>query len=77
MQIQRSIQTLSSPKLVLDLPESFAHQKVEILVITLNDETQSPHKKKYRTPPPEFSGKVKELGDIMSTVSAEDWGQTE
>lgn len=31
--------------------------------------------KKRRTPPPQFAGQVKELGDVMSTVSAADWGQ--
>lgn len=51
MQVQRSIKTLTSPHLVIDLPESFAHQKVEVLVITLNEDKQQP-KKKYRTPPP-------------------------
>jgi len=33
--------------------------------------------KKRRTPPPQFAGQVKELGDVMSTVSAPDWGQIE
>ncbi|NOQ34264.1 MAG: hypothetical protein GQ569_00020 [Methylococcaceae bacterium] len=75
MQVQRSIQTLNSPHWVIDLPESFAHQKVEILVITLDDKVET--KKKYRTSPPEFLGRVTELGDVMSSVSADDWGQGE
>ncbi|MGZ8222909.1 MAG: DUF2281 domain-containing protein [Methylobacter sp.] len=33
--------------------------------------------KKRRTPPPQFAGQVKELGDVMSTASAADWGQME
>lgn len=33
--------------------------------------------KKRRTPPPQFAGRIKELGDVMSTVSAADWGQAE
>lgn len=31
--------------------------------------------KKRRTPPFQFAGQVQELGDVMSTVSAADWGQ--
>lgn len=31
--------------------------------------------KKRRAPPPQFVGQVKELGDVMSSVSASDWGQ--
>ncbi|MDD4905089.1 MAG: hypothetical protein PHD39_02860 [Methylobacter tundripaludum] len=33
--------------------------------------------KKRRLPPPKFVGQVKELGDVMSSVSATDWGQME
>jgi len=33
--------------------------------------------KKRRAPPPQFVGQVKELGDVMSSVSATDWGQIE
>jgi hypothetical protein len=30
-----------------------------------------------RTPPPHFAGQVKELGDVIKTLSAEDWGLKE
>jgi hypothetical protein len=30
-----------------------------------------------RTPPSTFSGRVKELGDVIYTLSAEDWGLKE
>lgn len=33
--------------------------------------------KKRRTPPAQFAGQVKELGDVMSSVSAANWGQIE
>jgi len=33
--------------------------------------------KKRRAPPPQFVGQVKELGDVMSSVSATDWEQIE
>lgn len=73
MQIQRSIQTVDTPHLVIDLPESFVHKRVEILVITLDEAEPAPTPKR-RSPPPQFAGRVKELGDVMSSVSAEDWG---
>jgi len=74
MQIQRTIQTLETPHVVIEVPPSFLHRQVEILVITL-DEAESQTHQKRRTPPPQFAGRVRELGDVMSSVSAEDWGQ--
>jgi len=74
MQIQRTIQTLETPHVVVEVPESFLHRQVEILIITL-DETESQTHQKRRIPPPQFAGRVRELGDVMSLVSAEDWGQ--
>lgn len=74
MQIQRTIQTIDTPHLVIEVPASFVHRQVEILVITL-DETDSEPTRKRRVPPPQFAGRVKELGDVMSSVSADDWGQ--
>jgi hypothetical protein len=74
MQVQRTIQTVDSPHLAIEVPASFVHRQVEILVITL-DETDSQPTRKRRVPPPQFAGRVKELGDVMSSVSADDWGQ--
>jgi hypothetical protein len=73
MQVQRSIQTPTSSRLVIDLPDSFVNQRVEVLVVTLDEsEVVSPHKR--RVPPPQFVGKVKELGDVISSVPLSDWG---
>lgn len=73
MQVQRSIQTPTSSCLVIDLPDSFVNQRVEVLVVTLDEsEAVSPHKR--RVPPPQFAGKVKELGDVISSVPLSDWG---
>ncbi len=73
MQIQRTIQILETPNLVIDQPSSFAHKRVEILIMTL-DENEPKTAKQRQTPPPQLAGQVKELGDVMSTVSAADWG---
>lgn len=76
MQIQRTIQTLDAPHLVIDLPISFAHRRVEVLVMTI-DEIEPKLTKKRRTPPTQFAGQVKELGDVMSSAPFTDWGQCE
>jgi hypothetical protein len=74
MQIQRTIQTLDTPHLVIDLPASFAHQLVEVMVITLDEtknEAEPKPSKKRRRPPAQFAGQVKELGDVMTSISVE------
>lgn len=76
MQVQRLIEMVTSPRLVIDLPPSFVNHQVEILVLTLDD-SQSVNSGKKRTPPPQFAGRVRELGDVMSSVPAADWGITE
>jgi len=75
MQVQRTIQTVGSPHLVIEVPASFLHRQVEILVITL-DETESQPTRKRCVPPPQFAGRVKELGDVMTSVPADDWEQS-
>lgn len=76
MQVQRLIETVTSPRLVIDLPGSFVNHRVEILVVTL-DEPEPVYLPKRRTPPSQFAGRVKELGDVMSSVPSADWGITE
>ena len=76
MQVQRLIEMVTSPRLVIDLPSSFVNHRVEILVVTL-DESEPAQLRKKRTPPPQFVGKVRELGDVMSSVPPADWGITE
>ncbi len=75
MQVQRIIETVTSSHLVIDLPESFINHRVEILVLTLDD-PQITAPPKRRIPPPQFAGKVRELGDVMSSVPLSDWGIT-
>jgi len=76
MQVQRLIETVTSPRLVIDLPSSFVNHRVEILVVTV-DEPAPVQLRKKRTPPPQFVGRVRELGDVMSSVPPADWGITE
>jgi hypothetical protein len=65
---------VDTSNLVIEVPASFVHRQEEILVITM-DETDSQPTRKRRVSPPQFAGRVKESGDVMSSVSADDWGQ--
>jgi hypothetical protein len=76
MQIQRTIQTLDTPRLVIELPASFVHRQIEVLVITLDDNEPKTIKRR-RTPPSQMAGRVNELGDVLSSAPPEDWGQNE
>jgi hypothetical protein len=76
MQIQRTIQVLDTPRLVIELPASFVNQRIEVLVITLDESEPKPTQKR-RAPPPQMAGRVKELGDVLSSVPPEDWSQNE
>jgi hypothetical protein len=72
----------------IPVPEAFRHCRSEIIIWPLPaDTTQtnagksvSPEqnaKRKRRVPPPALAGKVRELGDVMSSASASDWGLDE
>ena len=73
MQIQRILQTVDTQNLVIQVPESFVNRQVEILVITL-DEYAPNSPQRRRVPPQQLVGRVKEKGDVISSVPAEDWG---
>ncbi|WPL18777.1 hypothetical protein Thiowin_03868 [Thiorhodovibrio winogradskyi] len=38
------------------------------------EDTEAFLQRKRRVPPPALAGKVRELGDVMSSASASDWG---
>jgi hypothetical protein len=62
-----------SPSLVIDLPKSFVSHRVEVLVITL-DEPEPISSRQKRKPPPQFAGKIKEIGDVITSAPPSDWG---
>ena len=76
MQVQRLIETVTSSRLVIDLPVSFVNHRVEVLVLTLND-PQPDSTVKKRKPPPQFAGRIRERGDVMSSIPPADWGINE
>lgn len=60
----------------IDIPQALQHRRIEVAVMLL-DEAQPPTPVRKRTPPPHFAGRVKELGDVLHTLSAEEWGLIE
>lgn len=73
MQIQRIIKTVETPDLYIQVSASFVHRQVEILVITL-DERETKDNQKRRIPPPQFAGRIEDVGDVMASIPIEDWG---
>ncbi len=61
----------------ISIPKFIQHQRVEVVILPLDEVSPNILPVKKRVPPPQFAGRVKELGDVMNTLSAEDWGLTE
>jgi hypothetical protein len=59
----------------IPVPPDFQHHRIEVTLWPLQTEEMSVSKPR-RTPPPQLAGKARDLGDIMSTLPATDWGQT-
>lgn len=72
MQIQRIIKTVETPDLYIQVPASFVHRQVEILVITL-DEIERNENQIRRVPPPQFAKRIEDIGDVMTSIPIEDW----
>ena len=75
MEAIREIKELKGNQLVLELPESFASSRVEILVLRIDDEheTENAIPGKKRQPSPALKG-TRIVGDILSPVIPDtDW----
>ena len=59
----------------IPVPPDFQHHRIEVTLWPLPTEETSSGKPR-RTPPPLLAGKARDLGDVMSTFPAADWGQT-
>lgn len=68
MQVQRQFVEVTSRQLTIELPESFVNHRVEIIALTVDEEAP-----KSRRPHPDIAGKVRILGDILSSVPESDW----
>lgn len=73
MQVQRQFLEVTSRRLVIELPESFINHRIELIALTVDEETPSSTPTRRR-PHPDVAGKGKTLGDIVSPiVEEEDW----
>ena len=73
MEAKRYIKKVYQPQLYIDLPPSFINRNIEILIIPL-DSVSPPEKQRKRKPPAELAGKVRDVGDVMSSAPLSDWG---
>jgi hypothetical protein len=58
------------------IPKHLQHHRV-VVTVSLLYEDQSVTPSRKRIPPAQFAGRVKELGDVINTLSADDWGMTD
>ncbi len=58
------------------IPKHLQHHRV-VVTVSLLDEDRSATPNRKRRPPAQFAGRVKELGDVINTLSVEDWGLTD
>lgn len=61
---------------VIVIPKDFQHHRI-VVTVSLLDEVQSAAPIRKRRPPAQFAGRVREVGDVISTLSADDWGQAD
>jgi hypothetical protein len=60
----------------IPVPKAMQHHRLEVVLLPL-DEASTAQPIRKRTPPLQFAGRVKELGDIMQSIPAEDWDLAE
>jgi hypothetical protein len=68
MEVERRIEQLIGRQLVLELPEAFENHRVEVIVLTIDDEIRSD-----RRPHPAIAGKMKIHGEIFDSAPEGDW----
>jgi len=68
MEVERRIEQLVGRQLLIELPQSFENHRVEVIVLTLDDEHRT-----ARRPHPSIAGKLKIHGEIFDSLPEEDW----
>ncbi|HMO46563.1 MAG TPA: hypothetical protein PKB14_11105 [Rubrivivax sp.] len=77
VEVQRRIIDVSGTRVVLELPASFVNRRVEVIALTVDDDTVSPEPRSVRRPSPLIAGKGRTLGDIVGpVVDPSDWAET-
>ncbi|EIC22699.1 hypothetical protein [Thiorhodovibrio frisius] len=70
MQAQRVLGRVDHGTLLIQLPESFNHRRVEVIVLALDEENAVPE---TRQPHPDLAGSVRIHGDIFASAPEQDW----
>ena len=66
MIVQRQFFDVTDRRLVIELPESFVNHRVELIVLTVDDEP-APGRNR-RQPHPAIAGKGRTLGDLVAPI---------
>lgn len=70
MQAQRQFLDITQRNVSIELPESFVNRRVEVIVLTVDEDV--PSAPKQRRPHPDIAGKGRTLGNLIDPVVAED-----
>jgi hypothetical protein len=70
MQVQRVMSRVHDGTLSIQLPESFNQHRVEVIVLTLDEDEPMPVQ---RQPHPDIAGRVRIHGDILNSAAEQDW----
>lgn len=72
MVIKRQFVEVKQRQVVIELPESFLNQWVEVIALTVDKGNSKPTQR--RRPHPAIAGKGRTLGDLVSPIVADaDW----
>ncbi len=55
------------------VPKTLQHKRLEVVLLPL-DKIPAEKSLRKRKPPAHFAGRVREFGDVMNSLSAQDWG---
>ncbi|WP_186405613.1 hypothetical protein [Candidatus Accumulibacter aalborgensis] len=58
----------------IPIPEVFQHRRIEVVLSPLENTEPKSQLGKRRTAPPRLAGKARDVGDVMSSIAATDWG---
>lgn len=64
---------------LIPVPDGMRHRRTEVIFWPLDEASDEPVRPgvRRRSPPSALAGKVQETGDVMSSISARDWGMDE
>lgn len=74
MQVQRKVIDVRDTKVLLELPQSFVNHRVEVIALTVDEESAPAMQR--RQPSAVIFGKGKTLGDLVGPiVDPEEWSE--